>query len=117
MPTNVGTALEFDRTPEVMSRVYLLLWKRIDVFLGETKWLAMRPEAPDQLFLESDAALRDLRPLIIKNIEVWERVQEDRDRVTKALRSDARNRPEIEALKDYLRDKALEYASQSQQLK
>jgi len=105
--------LETDEKYETLSHLYLLLWKQLDVVSG-VKWLDVRPSDPQGLRHEAEEALSAIRPLI-KDGDFWQVVEADFNRVQElSQHPDDTPMPEIESLKNYLRDQALRYAEESE---
>jgi hypothetical protein len=105
--------LDADEKYETLSHLYLLLWKQLDLFTGDDKWLDIRPSTAGELRNEAQQALEALFPLI-KDGEFLRVVQADFDRV-QLVTAHAKDtpKPEVESLKSYLRDQALRYAEEA----
>jgi len=106
-------ALSAEEKYETLSHLYLLLWKQLDQLLGDNRWLEVTAVQPGELSKEASEALNVLRPLL-KEGDLWRVVKADYDRAQELIaHSDATPRPDVESLKNYLRDQALRYAEEA----
>jgi hypothetical protein len=110
MPSSQAVrALDPRREFKDLSDLYLMLWKQLDVLLGEGKWLDIVPSPPADLKLGADQSLRAM-DATISDGQLRKVLQADYARVQDlVLHPDAAPKPEIESFKDYLRDEALRY--------
>ena len=106
------TALSAEEKYETLSHLYLLLWKQLDQLLGDTKWLEVVPSEPDELRQEAGQALDEVH-LFLREGELWRVVKADYERTQELVAHSSVNpKPEIESVKNYLRDQGLRYAEE-----
>jgi hypothetical protein len=114
--TGTGPALKTEEKYEMLSHLYLMLWKQLDILQGETKWLDSVPADPDDLKQAAQQALDAVAPFL-KGGDLWAVVSRDYNtaqRLTADPRSESPSR--MESIKDYLRDQALRFAEESEPL-
>jgi len=102
-------ALDSHKKLKNLSDLYLVLWKQLDVLLGDGKWFDIAPSQPVDLKLAAAQALQEV--YATSDQKLCQASQADYVRV-QHLTSHPRATPksEIESLKDRLRDEALRYA-------
>jgi len=109
-------ARDLRKTKESLSDLYLMLWKQLDVLLGDGKWFDIAPSPPADLKHGADQALQSLDGTL-SDRKLLNAIRADYVRVQElTMHPDAAPKPEIESLKDYLRDEALRYTEDAYQL-
>jgi hypothetical protein len=95
---------------ESLSELYLTLWKQLDLYLGGNRWIDVRP--PDELSLKerADQVLAEVKRSF-EDSPLWAVIEKDYVSVQASVSGVASyNKPEIESLKEYLRDQGIRYA-------
>jgi hypothetical protein len=102
-------ALNLGETGENLSDLYVMLWKQLDVLLGDGKWFDIAPSPPADLKHGADQALQALHATI-SDRKLLNAIRADYVRVQElTMHPDAAPKTEIESLNDYLRDEALRF--------
>ena len=101
---------------EALADLYLSLWKQIDLFSNDGKWLDLGPVDPVELQAHVERRIDNVRDSV-QDSDMLKMAEKDYSRTRDLLRKadDERHAPteagdkELEAFKIYLRDQGLRY--------
>jgi hypothetical protein len=102
-----GWALSPQQKYEMLSNLYIGLWKQLDTLFGESKWLDVQQVDTQALKASVDSAVEQL-VLKLDDIAISEVVKKDYQRTQQIVAGIADDH--ARDFKEYLRDQGIRYA-------
>ncbi len=109
-----GPRIRYEEEFELLSDLYLTLWKQLDVICPENKWLDVGSADPTELMRQAERNLKALAPQLSACEALPGVISKDFQK-TQTFVQGAREveGTKLEDFKDYLRDLALRYSQAS----
>jgi hypothetical protein len=101
---------------ELLSDLYLTLWKQLDLICRDAKWLEIRASDQNELQKKAEAVLKQIESHLPSS-ELTDVVYKDARKAQKFVEGAGEiDGTKLDVFKDYLRDLALRYSQASDEL-